>query len=120
MASIIPFPKQTESPDEEINRHIQDYLAEITPDKDFINYISHRMKNFIEKYTCKTFEPTLNLVVPANLSRVEADALVRSIDKGVQDTVEEMQAMVRQIIIERLHLEIEVYVSRKNIKYHLS
>jgi len=120
-AKIIPFPTpiQTESPWEELDRYIREYLGEIAVDNDFINNVGKRMRIFIEKYASKSFEPTFNLVVPPNLSLEQADALLLSIDKGVQDTAEEMQDMVRNIIIERLHLEIEIYTSQKNIKYRL-
>lgn len=118
-AKIILFPTQTESLLEEINRYIRAYLAEVRADNDFINYVSHRMKIFIEKYASKSFEPTLNLVVPPNLSQEQADALLLSIDKGISDTAKEVQDMVSSIILERLQLEIQIYESQKNVKYQL-
>lgn len=118
-SKIIPFPTQVENPCEEIERHIRMYLAEITADNDFINYVSNRMRYYIENYACKSFEPTFNLVVPPNLSQEQADALLFSIDKSITKTAEEVQDMVRKIIMERLHLEIEIYVSQKNIKLRL-
>lgn len=116
---IIPFPTRTESPWDELDRYIRIYLAEIIADNDFINYVGNRMRDFIEQYASKSFEPTFNLIVPPNLSHEQADALLSSIDKGVQDTAEEVQDMIKKIIIERLHLEIELYTSKKNIKHHL-
>ena len=118
-AKIVPFPLQTENPWEEIDRYIRAYLAEITTDRDFINDVGNRMSHFIENYASKSFEPTFNLIVPPNLSREQADALLMSLEKGVQATAAEVQDMVRNIIIERLHLEIEIYTSQKNIKYRL-
>ncbi|GMB01220.1 hypothetical protein [Pelosinus sp. IPA-1] len=118
-SKIIPFPTQVENPCEEIERHIRMYLAEITADKDFINYVSNRMRDYIENYACKSFEPTFNLVVPPNLSREQADALLLSLDKGVKETAEEVQDMVGKIIMERLQLEIEIYASQQDIKYRL-
>jgi hypothetical protein len=118
-AKIVPFPTQTENPWEEVNEYIRAYLAEILADKAFINHVGNRMKDFIEQYASKSFEPTFNLIVPPNLSQEHADALLFSIDQGVQATAEEVQDMIRKIIIERLHLEIELYTSKKNIKYHL-
>ena len=118
-AKIIPFPAQVENPWEEVDKHIRAYLAEITADKVFIDYVGNRMSYFIDKYASKSFEPTFNLVVPPNLSREQSDALLLSIDKGVQDTAEQVLDMVRKIIIERLHLEIELYISQKDIKYRL-
>jgi len=116
---IVPFPTKNENPWEEVDRLIRAYLAEISADSYFINYVGNRMKDFIETYASKSFEPTFNLVVPPNLSQEQANALLLSIDKGVQDTAEEVQDMMRKIIIERLHLEIEIYASQKNIKYRL-
>lgn len=118
-SKIIPFPTQVENPCEEIEKHMRMYLAEITADKDFINYVSGRMRYYIENYACKSFEPTFNLVVPPNLSREQADALLFSIDKGVKETAEEVQDMVGKIIMERLHLEIDLYKNQKDIKFRL-
>ncbi len=116
---IIPFPTQVESPLEELDRHIRTYLAEITVDRDFINCIANRMRFFIENYATKSFQGNFNLIVPPNLSREQADALVLSIEEGVQKNAKEVQEMVRKIIMERLHLEIEIYISQKDIKYRL-
>lgn len=118
-AKIILFPVQTKKPWEEVDQHIRAYLSEITSDIDFITDIGDRMRYFIEKYASKAFEPSFNLIVPPNLSQEQADALLLSIDQGVQETAEEVQDMVRKIIIERLHLEIEIYASQKSKKYHL-
>lgn len=118
-AKIVPFPTQTENVLEEINSYIRAYLTEVTADRDFINDVSNRMEIFIEKYANKLFEPTLNLVVPPNLSREQADALLLSIDKGIANTAKEVQDMVSNIIFERLHLEIQIYASQKNIKHRL-
>ena len=114
-AKIIPFPTPVpiESPWEEVDGHIRAYLAEIKSDIFFIDYVANRMKDFIDKYASKSFEPIFNLIVPPNLSREQADALLLSVDKGMQGTIEEVQDMVRKIIVERLHLEIQVYESRK-------
>ena len=119
-AKIILFPIQTESPWEKVDRHIRAYLAEIAADKTFINYVGNRMKDFIGKYASKSFEPTFNLIVPPNLSREQANALLFSIDKGVQNTAEQVQDMVSKIITERLHLEIEIYTSQKKYNENLS
>ena len=116
-AKVIPFPKQIESPGEELDRHIRAYLAEMDTDKEFINHVSQRMKSFIEQYASKSFEPTLNLVVPPNLSREQADALVVSIDTGIQNTIEDIQDMMRKIVLERLHLEIEIYSNLRKLTY---
>lgn len=118
-AKIIPFPTKPQTPWEEVDIHIRAYLAEITSDKDFINDIANRMKHFIEKYASKSFDPTFNLIVPPNMSSEQAEALLVSIDKGVQETAEDVQDMVRKIIVERLHREIEIYISQKKIIYRL-
>ena len=120
-AKIIPFPTplQTKSPWEEVDRHIKAYLTEIAVDSDFTNYVSNRMQAFVEKYASKSFEPAFNLIVPPNLSREQADALLVSIDKGYQNTADEVQDMISKIIIERLNLEIEIYTSQKTTHYRL-
>lgn len=118
-AKIVPFPVYTEKPWEEVDRHIRAYLAELSADKEFINYVGNRMNNYIKNYASKSFAPTFNLIVPPNLSADQADALLSSLDKGVQDTAEEVQDMIRKIIIERLNLEIKLYTYRKDAKYHL-
>lgn len=119
ITKIIPFPSPKENPGEKIDEYIRLYLAETFPDKDFINYVGNRMKDFVEQYASHSFEPTFELIVPLNLSLQEADALLSSIDKGVQSTAEEVQGMITKIILERLHLEIELYTIKKNIKYRL-
>jgi len=112
-------PIQTERPWEEVDRHIRAYLTELAADRDFTDYVGNRMKIFVEKYASKSFEPAFNLIVPPNLSREQADALLVSIDKGVQGTAEEVQDMISKIIIERLQLEIEIYKSQNGVKYRL-
>jgi len=116
---FFPAPKQIENSWEEVNTHIRAYLMEIEANQDFINFVGNRMKDFVEKYASKSFEPHFNLTVPPNLSQEQADALLISIDKGIQDTAEEVQDMISKIIIERLQLEIEIYQSQKSIHYRL-
>ncbi|AIF53438.1 hypothetical protein [Pelosinus sp. UFO1] len=118
-AKIIPFPEQVETPLEEIDRQIRTCLAEIKADRDFIDYVATRMKYFIENYASTYFQMNFNLIVPPNLSPEQAEALVFSIEKGVQDNAKELQDMIRKIIMERLHLEIELYMNQKDIKYRL-
>ncbi|WP_378952355.1 hypothetical protein [Pelosinus sp. sgz500959] len=115
-AKIIPFPIQNEQPLEEIDRYIRDYLAEIEADRDFIDYISNRMNYFIKNYANQYFEPTFDLVVPPNMSREQADALLLSIEMGVEHTAKQVQDMVGKIILERLQLEVELYEKQKNMK----
>lgn len=119
IGKIVPFPIAKESPAEELDTYIRAYLNEMIADKDFINVVANRMKNFIEKYATSSFEPTFTLVVPPNLSREQADVLLASIDEGIQATAKEVQEMMRKIIFERLELEIQLYNSKKNIQYHL-
>ena len=120
-AQLVPFPTQiqTQCPWEEVDKHIRAYLTEIEANQHFINYVGDRMKNFVEKYASKNFEPTFNLIVPPDLSQEQADALLLSIDKGIQNTAEEVQDMISKIIIERLQLEIEIYQNQNSVKYRL-
>ena len=67
---------------------------------------------FIDKYVSKTFEPIIDLPAPKNLSREEAEAILSSIEKGIDHTAQEVQDMINRIIIERLYLELEIYESK--------
>ncbi len=111
-AKVIPFPKKPGQNLTEIERLMRKWLAEISENKDLIEYVTNRMMIFIKKYASQSFEPTFNLPVPPNFSKEEAEALLRSIEKGVDDTAGQVQEMINKIIIERFFLEIEIYESR--------
>jgi len=112
-AKVIPFPKKPEQNLTETERLIRKWLVEMSTDNDLIEYVVDRMIMFIDKYANKSFEPTFNLSVPPNLSKEEAEALLLSIEKGVDNTAEQVCEMVNKIIVERFFLEIELYQMRK-------
>jgi hypothetical protein len=112
-AKIIPFPKKPEPKLTEIENLIRRWLAAMSADHDLTGYVVNRMLFFIDKYASGSFEPVFNLPAPPNLSKTEAEALVLSIQKGVDNTANQVHEMINKIIIERFFLEIEIYKNQK-------
>jgi lantibiotic modifying enzyme len=112
-AKIIPFPKKPEPKLTEIENLIRRWLAAMSANHELMEYVVNRMLYFIEKYASKSFEPIFNLPVPPNFSKAEADALLLSIEKGVDNTANQVHEMINNIIIERFFLEIEIYETQK-------
>jgi len=108
-AKIIAFSKEREQIPEKFDRLLRVYLTEMTTDSILVDYVGNRMKTFVEKYANIWFEPTLNLDVPPNMSQEQIDALLSSIEVGIQKHAIQVQEMVSNIIFERLYLEIEIY-----------
>ena len=112
-ASIIPFPKNHDQNLPEVEQLIRQWLTEMAASSDAVENIAERMMVFINKYATKEFEPTFDLPVPPNVSAEQAQALLASIEKGIDTTAQEVQEMINRIIIERLFLELEIYENRK-------
>lgn len=118
-AAIVPFPSRDVQSLEEIDKLIRTYLAEITSDGNLIDHVGDRMKNFIENYAYKSFVPNFNLAVPPNMSQKQVDALLFSIEEGLQNNANQVQEMINKIIFERLYREVEIYeqlVKNGNLK----
>ena len=113
---MIPFPRRSEQIPSEIEQVIRRWLNEMSADHDFVNHVTERMLIFIHQYACKTFEPAFNLPAPANMSAKEADAMLLSLQEGVDQAAEQVQEMINRIIIERFFLEIELYELQRNEK----
>lgn len=113
IASVIPFPKKAEPDLSEVEKLIRKWLTEMAASGDEIEYVVERMMFFIDNYASKTFEPTFDLPIPPSFSKEQAEAMLKSIEKGVDTTAQEVQEMINRIIIERLFLEMEIYESRK-------
>ncbi len=110
-ASIVPFPSR--SGQTEVMERIRRYLAELSPDQELIDTVAAKMKLFVDRYADKDFTPVFDLAVPANISPREAQALLRSVEKGVDAAVGQFDRMICEIIVERMLLEIELYEQRK-------
>lgn len=110
-ATIVPFPAR--SGQTEVMERIRRYLAEISSDRELIDAVAAKMELFIDRYADKDFEPVFDLAVPAGISPREAQALLRSVEKGVDAAVEQFDRMISEIIVERMFLEIELYEQRK-------
>ncbi len=114
-AKIIPFPYQNTSALDEIDQRIRASLASMSLDETLINHVGDRMKNYIEKYASTAFDCRFNLPVPYYMAQEERNALLKAVEAGIQDTADQVQEMVNQIILERISLEIELYES-KNVQ----
>lgn len=112
-AKVIPFPQKSEMNLTEIERLFRKWLSEISGNPDLIEHVTKRMLAFVDKYTNKWFEPTFNLPVPPHFTQEEANALLVSIEKGVDNTANQVHEMINRIIVERFFLEIEIYESLK-------
>ncbi len=110
-ANVIPFPQRSEPNLTEIEKLIRQWLVEMSSNNDLIEHVAGRMMAFINKYTNKIFEPTFNLAVPPNLTEEEVKALLFSIEKGVDNTADQVHRMINEIIVERFFLEIDMYES---------
>lgn len=115
MAKIARFPVQSGQGPEALEGLIRKYLAEMIVDPDSIEAIAERMMFFIDNYLNIWFNPAFDLVVPP-MSQEQADALLLSLEKGVDAAAEQINTMVNRIIIERLFLEVEIYQNQKSVK----
>lgn len=115
-AKVVPFPRKSKQNLTDMERLIRKWLLRMSADNDLIECVADRMMAFIDKYASKSFEPTFNLLVPPNLSEEEAKNLLVSIEMGVDNTAKQVYAIINQIIVERLFLEIEIYESQKSEK----
>jgi lantibiotic modifying enzyme len=115
-ARVIVFPKKPEQNMSEVETLIRKWLTEMSATSDAIESIVERMMFFIDKYATKTFEPTFDLPIPPTFSKQQAEALLSSIEKGVDNSALEVQEMINRIIIERLFLEMDIYESRNCLR----
>lgn len=113
---MIPFPRKSEQKAEEIEQVIRKWLNKMSADHDCVNHVTERMLIFINQYACKIFEPAFNLPAPANMSEKEAEAMLLSIQEGVDQAAEQVQEMINRIIVERFFLEIELYELQRTEK----
>lgn len=113
-ASIIPFPKKADQNLTELEKIMRRWLSELSTNPDLIECVVKRMLNFIERYASKSFEPVFDLPVPRNLSKEETEALLLSIERGTDNTAQQVHQMINEIIVERFFLEIEIYKNREN------
>jgi len=111
-AKIVPFPVNSEQDCTEVEKLIRRWLQELPASPELSDCVTARMMSFITTYANKVFEPTFNLAVPAHMTEGEAEALLRSIEKGVDNTAFQIQEMINKIIIERFFLEVEMQETR--------
>ncbi|MEN6567679.1 MAG: hypothetical protein ABFC57_15450 [Veillonellales bacterium] len=115
-AKIVPFPTLDVQSLAAIDKLIRTYLAEMTADNNLIDYVGDRMKDFIEKYAYKSFVPSFHLAIPPHMSQPQVDALLCSIEEGLQRNAGQMQEMINKIIFERLYREVEIYEQLDKIR----
>lgn len=108
-AKVFPFPVQKQQTVEGINQLIRAYLGEMTTDTELVNYVSERMKDFVETYASRTFNPNFDLALPPGTSPQQVQALLESIDQGFQNIAGQIHEMITKLIFERLYLEVEIY-----------
>ncbi|HWR44995.1 hypothetical protein [Sporomusa sp.] len=118
-ATIIPFPKKQGQDLTQVELLIRKWLSKLSNNNDLTECVVERMMLYVGQYGNKLFEPTFNLPVPPNFSKEEAEAMLCSIEKGVDDIAVQVQEMISRIIIERFFLEIELYENRQGEKNHI-
>lgn len=115
-AKVIPFPQKSEFNLTEIEQFFRKWLSEISGDSELIEHVTARMMAFADKYTNKWFEPTFNLAVPSHLTQEEVQKLLATIERGVDDSANQVHEMINRIIVERFFLEVEIYENLRSQK----
>lgn len=113
-ARIVTLPARPAQ--DEVDSRIRQYLSAMSSDPELIETVALRMKFFIDRFAGTIFRPVFDLAVPAGISKEEAQALLRSVEKGVDAAAEQVEKMVCEIVIERLFIEVENYQYRKEGK----
>ena len=106
---IIPFPHKLDPGVTDIEGVIKNWLAVVSTDEKLNEQVLKRMIDYITEYTSNYFEPKFDLPIPSFLTEAQTKAIVQSVEKGIDDTVFQVQEMVNKIIVERFFLEIELY-----------
>lgn len=114
-AKIIPFPIQAGPNLAEVEKKIRVCLGALSDDGAMVEHVSGRIMAFIEKYTCKTFEPYFNLPLRP-MPEEQTKAFMKALDEGVDTIATQVCDMVNQIIMERLFLEVEIYELTRGLK----
>lgn len=114
-AKVIPFPSQTGPSLAEVENRIRACLIALTDDGAMVEHVVGRMMAFIEKYTCKTFEPCFNLPLRP-MPEEQTRAFLLALEDGVDTIAAQVQDMVNKIIMERLFLEVEIYEATRGMK----
>ena len=115
-AKVIPLPQKDDYKVNDVENLIRKWLAELSTDEALIETVTNRMVLFIDTYANTWFEPVFNLPVPAHFSQEEAEAMLVSIEKGMDHTASQVQTMINKIIVERFFLEIELYETRNGLR----
>ncbi len=118
-ATVIPFPTKKAQDLSQVESLIRKWLSKLSHNSEMTEYIVERMLVYVDQYGSRLFEPAFNLPVPPNFTQAEAEALLGSIESGVDDIAVQVQEMVSRIIIERFFLEIELYENRSGEKNHI-
>lgn len=113
---IIPFPHRLDLGVMDIEGVIKKWLAAVSTDEELNEQVLKRMIDYITEYTSNYFEPKFDLPIPAFLTEAQTQAIVQSVEKGIDDTAFQVQEMVNKIIVERFFLEIELYQAQKRQK----
>ena len=113
-AKLVLFPNRQESgiaetSHESIRAILLEYLQEISSDPAFVHSISSRMTDYVLRYASRSYSPVIKMDFPSYLSAQDAESLLSSIDDTIQSAANEMNQLLKQIIIERLQFEIDVY-----------
>lgn len=115
-AKVVPFPKVVGHSVNEVEALIRKWLEQMGEGTELTEHVVKNMMVFIEQYATKMFEPVFNLAVPPNLSKEAADALVASIEEGMDGVAIQVQEIINRIIVERFFLEIEIFYQRHPLK----
>jgi hypothetical protein len=115
MAKIIPFPDKSGPNLAEVEKRIKGSLYALGSDDDMVEYVSGRVMAFIEKYTCKTFEPRFSLPLRP-MPEEQTRSFMQALEAGVDAIAEQVYDMVNKIIMERLFLEVEIYEATRGLK----
>lgn len=108
-AKVIPMPQKAGYQSNEVEALLRKWLTEMSTDQGLIDTVAARMTEYIDAYANVWFEPVFHVPVPTHFSNVEAEAVLASIQQGVNRTAEQVQLMINQIILERFFLEIALY-----------
>ena len=117
MAEVFQFPSESVREWSMIEANIRGYLSNSSGcfDQDLIEHVIAQTKVFYNKYINMQLKPSvdIDLVLPVGISLSQIDALMQSIDKAFQDKFRQVQDTLLHIIIDRVDLEVKLYLGIK-------
>jgi len=117
MGELFKFPSESVKWWSMIEKNIRRYLVSSSGcfDQELIEHVIAETKIFCDKYISEPLKSSvdLDLELPVGISLSQIDALVKSINKGFQDTFGQVEETLLQIILDRVDLEIKLYLSQR-------